>query len=46
MNIALILAAGSSQRFHADKLKQFYQIDGRPLIWYAIKSFHAVKEID
>lgn len=46
MNIALILAAGSSQRFHADKLKQFYQIDGRPLIWYAISSFHAVTDID
>jgi len=46
MNIALILAAGSSQRFNADKLKQFYEIDGRPLIWYALNSFHAVKEID
>jgi len=46
MNIALILAAGSSQRFNANKLKQFYEIDGRPLIWYALNSFHAVKEID
>lgn len=46
MNIALILAAGSSHRFNADLPKQFYQIDGKPLIWYAINSFHAVEEID
>lgn len=46
MNIALILAAGSSHRFNADLPKQFYLIDGKPLIWYAIKSFHDVETID
>ena len=46
MNIALILAAGSSHRFNADLPKQFYLINGKPLIWYTIKSFHDVETID
>ncbi|MFA5481677.1 MAG: 2-C-methyl-D-erythritol 4-phosphate cytidylyltransferase [Bacilli bacterium] len=46
MNIALILAAGSSHRFNAEMPKQFYEINGRPLIWYAIDSFQKVKAID
>ena len=46
MNIAIILAAGSSHRFNADMPKQFYEIDGHPLIWYAINSFHQVEVID
>lgn len=46
MNIALILAAGSSHRFNDDLPKQFYQIDGKPLICYTIKSFHDVEAID
>jgi len=46
MNIALILAAGSSHRFNADLPKQFFQINGKPLIWYAINSFQTVEEID
>jgi len=46
MNIALILAAGSSHRFNADMPKQFYEIDGKPLIWYAINSFQTAASID
>ncbi|MFA5421947.1 MAG: 2-C-methyl-D-erythritol 4-phosphate cytidylyltransferase [Bacilli bacterium] len=46
MNIAIILAAGSSHRFNADAPKQFYEIEGKPLIWYAINSFHQAKAID
>ena len=46
MNIAVILAAGSSHRFNAEMPKQFFEIDGHPLIWYAIDSFHRVETID
>ena len=46
MNIAIILAAGSSHRFNAEMPKQYYEIDGHPLIWYTIHSFHRVEAID
>ena len=33
---AVVLAAGSGSRMHSDVPKQFMELGGRPLIWYAL----------
>ncbi|MBQ6230837.1 MAG: 2-C-methyl-D-erythritol 4-phosphate cytidylyltransferase [Eubacterium sp.] len=38
---AIVLAAGSGSRMKSDKAKQFMEINGRPLIYYALKVFEA-----
>lgn len=38
---AIVLAGGSGSRMKSDKAKQFIEIDGRPLIYYALKVFEA-----
>ena len=38
---AIVLAAGSGSRIKSDKAKQFMEINGRPLIYYALKVFEA-----
>ena len=38
---AVVLAAGSGRRMHADTAKQFMELGGKPLIWY---SLHAVEK--
>ena len=38
---AIVLAAGSGSRMKSDVVKQFMQLRGRPLIWYAL---HAIEE--
>ncbi|SEF72209.1 2-C-methyl-D-erythritol 4-phosphate cytidylyltransferase [Eubacterium ruminantium] len=38
---AIVLAAGSGSRMKSDKAKQFIDINGKPLIYYALKVFEA-----
>ena len=44
--IAIILLAGDSTRFKGETPKQFYEIKGKPLIYYTIRSFQNAKNID
>ena len=46
MNIALLLAAGSSSRFEHQQNKLFYCVDEKPLIYYTIKSFQTSPLVD
>lgn len=43
---AIILLAGRSERFDSNTPKQFFPINGKPLIYYTIYSFEKVSEID
>lgn len=36
---AIVLAAGSGKRMHSDVKKQYLEVKGRPLIYYALKAF-------
>jgi len=36
---AIIVAGGSGERFGGDTPKQFCEINGKPLLWYAAESF-------
>lgn len=45
-NIAIILFGGNSKRFKDSSLKQFYQINGRPLFSYTLEPFLKSKLID
>ena len=46
MNTAIIVAAGSGQRFAADQPKQFIDILGKPLIIHTLERFEACRAID
>jgi 2-C-methyl-D-erythritol 4-phosphate cytidylyltransferase len=46
MNIAIIVAAGSGTRFGAEKLKQFLEILGKPLIIHTLERFESCPSID
>jgi len=46
MNIAVIVAAGSSQRFGAEKPKQFLEILGKPIIVHTLLRFESCPAID
>ena len=35
---AVVLAAGSGKRMKSSVAKQFIQLDGKPLIWYALRA--------
>lgn len=37
--VAIILLAGNSKRFHCGTPKQFFEVGGKPLAYYAIKPF-------
>jgi 2-C-methyl-D-erythritol 4-phosphate cytidylyltransferase len=39
MNVGIILAAGVGSRFKSDKPKQFFLLNGKPVLYYTIKSF-------
>ncbi len=45
-NIALIVAAGKGTRMGSKISKQFLQINGKPILYYAIKSFAECDKID
>ena len=38
---AIVLAGGSGSRMKSDKAKQFIEVDGKPLIYYALRTFEA-----
>ena len=38
-NVAIVLAAGSGKRMQSDVKKQYIEIDGKPLIYYALNTF-------
>ncbi|WP_066871172.1 2-C-methyl-D-erythritol 4-phosphate cytidylyltransferase [Clostridium mediterraneense] len=44
--IAIILAGGKGKRMGAPVSKQFIEIDDKPVIYYTIKKFEEVEEID
>ena len=43
---AVILLAGSSTRFNSERSKQFFELNNKPLVYYAIKSFEDSPLID
>lgn len=45
-NIAIILGGGEGRRFSNKTPKQFLLISGKPLIYYTIKNFQSIEEID
>ena len=46
MNIAIIVAAGSGQRFGGDVPKQFLEISGKPLLIHTLEKFENCASID
>jgi len=46
MNVALILAGGTDSRFKMDILKQFVNVNNRPIIVYTLEIFQQHPEID
>lgn len=46
MNTAIIVAAGSGQRFNSDTPKQFIQLLGKPLILHTLEKFESCDCID
>lgn len=38
-NIAIVLAGGSGRRMGGDKPKQYMELEGKPLIYYSLKTF-------
>lgn len=38
-NVAIVLAAGSGKRMQSDVKKQYIELEGKPLIWYALDAF-------
>jgi len=45
-NAAILLLAGSGERFSGDKLKQYYPIKGVPLFLYATKALLSSPDVD
>lgn len=43
---AIVLAAGSGSRMHSEVPKQFMELGGRPLIWYALDAVEQSEIID
>ncbi|MBO5283416.1 MAG: 2-C-methyl-D-erythritol 4-phosphate cytidylyltransferase [Lachnospiraceae bacterium] len=43
---AIVLAAGSGSRMHSDVPKQFMELRGKPLIWYALQAVEQSEIID
>ena len=46
MNTAIIVAAGSGERFRSEIPKQFLKLNGRPVIEWTIERIHAAPSID
>lgn len=45
-NVGIILAGGIGSRFQGEKPKQYYEIDGKEMIWYSIDAFKRSKKTD
>jgi 2-C-methyl-D-erythritol 4-phosphate cytidylyltransferase len=46
MNVAIILAAGLGSRFQKTELKQFHELDAKPLFVHTLKVFDSSSDID
>ena len=46
MNIALILAGGTGNRFGGEIPKQYLEVSGKPIIVYCLKTFADQEQID
>ncbi len=46
MNVAVILAGGTGSRMELDIPKQYYEVDGKPVIAYCLHTFLAHESID
>lgn len=46
MNVAVILAGGKGERMGLDIPKQYYEVDGKPVILYCLHTFLVHEEID
>ncbi|MBQ7500385.1 MAG: 2-C-methyl-D-erythritol 4-phosphate cytidylyltransferase [Clostridia bacterium] len=45
-NIGIVLAGGIGSRFGGSQPKQYYQINGKEMIYYSIKAFEGSKTVD
>lgn len=45
-NTAIVLAAGSGKRMNSAVAKQYLMLKGRPVIWYALKTFEESMAVD
>ena len=45
-NTAIVLAAGSGKRMNSAVAKQYLLLKGRPVIWYALKTFEESMAVD
>ena len=45
-NFVVLLSAGSSTRFGGTTKKQFYKIDGKPVLYYSLSAFNNSNKID
>ena len=43
--IGIVLAGGIGSRFGGDKPKQYYQINGKEMIWYSIEAFRNARSV-
>ena len=46
MNVALIIAGGVGKRTQLDIPKQFFKIDGKPILFYTLEGFQGHPDID
>lgn len=46
MNTAIIVAAGSGTRFNSDIPKQFFTIDGKPIVQHSLERFADCERVD
>ena len=46
MNIAIVLAGGKGKRMGSEIPKQFLNIEGKPVIYHALKAFQDSEVID
>ena len=46
MNIAIILSGGVGSRMGTNIPKQYIEINGKPVLWYSLKTFMEHPDID
>ncbi len=46
MNVAIVVAAGRGTRFGGEKPKQFFLLNGKPVVFHALQQFQDCAEVD
>ena len=46
MNVALLLSGGTGTRLGADIPKQYIEVNGMPVLFYCLRTFLELKQID